>query len=245
MGKKKFRPRSHGNSMSGQARGPRSGGNGNYGGRGGGGGGGGGQGGGGGGRGGRRHRPFDSRSRGPSLPGTQVMGEFDDQAQQQQGEGAMAGPEVPLEEGYGMLEMHPNGYGFLRSPENNYSRERSDPFVPGTMIERYGLRQGLVIKGLVQQPRKQQGPRLREITDVDGMLPDDYLKVKSFDQLTPINPDKWYKLETGPQPLSTRVMDLLTPLGRGQRALIVAAPRTGKTILLQHIANGIATNYPE
>jgi transcription termination factor Rho len=113
------------------------------------------------------------------------------------------------------------------------------------MIERYGLREGVMIKGLVQQPRKQQGPRLREITDVDGMPPDDYLKVKSFDQLTPINPDKWYKLETGPQPLSTRVMDLLTPLGRGQRALIVAAPRTGKTILLQHIANGIATNYPE
>jgi transcription termination factor Rho len=102
-----------------------------------------------------------------------------------------------------------------------------------------------MIKGLVQPPRKQQGPRLREITDVDGLLPDDYLKVKSFDQLTPINPDKWYQLETGPQPLTTRVMDLLTPLGRGQRALIVAPPRTGKTIMLQHIANGIATNYPE
>jgi len=141
--------------------------------------------------------------------------------------------------------MHPNGYGFLRSPENNYSRERSDPFVPGTMIDKYGLRQGVMITGMVQPARKQQGPRLREITDVDGMPPDDYLNVKPFDQLTPINPEKWFRLETGPLPLTTRVMDLLTPLGRGQRALIVAPPRSGKTIMLQHISQGISTNYPD
>jgi transcription termination factor Rho len=144
-----------------------------------------------------------------------------------------------------MLEMHPNGYGFLRTPENNYSRERTDPFVPGTMIEKYGLRQGLMIRGLVQGARKQTGPRLREITDVDGMKPDDYINVKPFDALTAINPERWYRLETGPTPLTTRVMDLLTPLGRGQRALIVAPPRTGKTIMLQHISHGISTNYPD
>ena len=148
-------------------------------------------------------------------------------------------------EGYGLLEMHPNGYGFLRSPDNFYSRERTDPFVPATMIERYGLRQGLMIRGLVQHARKQQGPRLKEITDVDGLKPEDYSKVKSFEQLTPINPEHWFRLETGAQPLTTRVMDLLTPLGRGQRALIVAPPRTGKTIMLQHISHGIATNYPD
>ena len=74
----------------------------------------------------------------------------------------------PLEAGYGLLEMHPNGYGFLRSPANNYARERTDPFVPGTMIEKYNLRQGVMIRGLVQQARKQQGPRLRELVDVDG-----------------------------------------------------------------------------
>jgi transcription termination factor Rho len=153
--------------------------------------------------------------------------------------------EIPLDPGYGMLEMHPNGYGFLRSPDNFYSRERTDPFVPATMIERFGLRQGVMIRGLVQQARKQQGPRLREITDVDGLAPDQYSKVKSFDQLTPINPQQWYRLETGAAPLTTRVMDLLTPLGRGQRALIVAPPRTGKTIMLQHISHGIATNYPD
>lgn len=144
-----------------------------------------------------------------------------------------------------MLEMHPNGYGFLRSPENNYSRERTDPFVPSTMIEKYGLRPGVMIRGMVQQARKQQGPRLKEITDVDGMEPDEYVNVKSFDQKTPINPREWLKLETGQEPLTTRVMDLLTPLGKGQRALIVAPPRSGKTILLQHIAHGVATNHPD
>jgi transcription termination factor Rho len=143
------------------------------------------------------------------------------------------------------LELHPNGYGFLRSPVNNYSRERTDPFVPGTMIERYGLRQGVMIRGFVQHARKQQGPRLREIVDVDGIPPDKYPEVKSFDQLTAINPEKWYRLETGPMPLTTRVMDLLTPLGRGQRALIVAPPRTGKTIMLQHVSLGISRNYPD
>jgi transcription termination factor Rho len=141
--------------------------------------------------------------------------------------------------------LHPNGYGFLRSPDNNYSRERTDPFVPGTMIEKYGLRQGLMISGMVQQARRQQGPRLKEITDVDGIPPDEYTQVKTFDSLTPINPEKWFRLETGPEPLSTRVMDLLTPLGRGQRALIVSPPRSGKTILLQHISLGISTNHPD
>ena len=152
--------------------------------------------------------------------------------------------DAELSEGIGLLELHPNGYGFLRSSENNYSRERSDPFVPGTMIEKYELRAGVMIKGMVQPARKQQGPRLRELLEVDGLEPDAYLEVKSFDKLTPINPVSWYQLETGPMPLTTRVMDLLTPLGKGQRALIVAPPRSGKTIMLQHIAHGIAENHP-
>ncbi len=150
-----------------------------------------------------------------------------------------------LTEGIGLLEMHPSGYGFLRSSKNNYTRERTDPFVPTTMIEKFKLRPGVMIRGMVQPGRRQQGPRLREILDVDGLKPEDYPNVKNFDSLTPINPKFWYGLETGPQPLTTRVMDLLTPLGKGQRALIVAPPRTGKTILLQHISHGISTNYPE
>ena len=155
------------------------------------------------------------------------------------------GEPIPLEPGHGVLEMHPNGYGFLRSVDTNYVRERTDPFVPGTMVERYRLREGVSIKALVQPGRRQQGPRVKEILEVEGMPPDDYPNVKSFDQLTPINPEAWLRLETGQQPLTTRVMDLLTPLGKGQRALIVAPPRTGKTVLLQQVSQAVSTNHPE
>lgn len=156
--------------------------------------------------------------------------------------------EIPLVKFVGILEMHPNGYGFLRSAENNYSRERTDPFVPGTMIEKFRLRQGVCITSMMQQGRRQQGPRVREILDVDGMPPDDYVNVKSFDDekaLTPVNPDKWLQLEVGKNPMTNRVIDLLAPLGKGQRSLIVAPPRSGKTIMLQHISQGIAQNHPD
>ena len=153
--------------------------------------------------------------------------------------------DAPLEECDGILELHPNGYGFLRSRENNYARERSDPFVPGTMIERFGLRQGVHINAMMQQAKRQQGPRVREILDVDGSTPEAYPDVKSFDNLTPINPEEWLHLECGQRPITNRVIDLLAPLGKGQRALIVAPPRSGKTIMLQDIASGIATNHPD
>jgi len=155
------------------------------------------------------------------------------------------GEPIPLQPGAGVLEMHPNGYGFLRSAETNYTRERTDPFVPGTMIERFRLREGVFIKGMVQPGRRQQGPRVREILEVEGMAPDEYPKVKTFDQLTPINPETWLRLETGQQPLTTRIMDLLTPLGKGQRALIVAPPRTGKTVLLQQVSQAVSANHPD
>jgi transcription termination factor Rho len=166
--------------------------------------------------------------------------------QQQMAEPVEEGGDIgQLQPGGGVLELHPNGYGFLRDPKNNYTRELTDPFVPGSMIDKFGLREGVAVNGMVQPGRRQQGPRLREITDVDGMPPENYKAVKSFDELTPINPESWLRLEVGPEPLTTRVMDLLTPLGKGQRALIVAPPRTGKTILLQHISLGVATNYPD
>ncbi|MGB7329619.1 MAG: transcription termination factor Rho [Rubripirellula sp.] len=153
--------------------------------------------------------------------------------------------DAPLVEGEGILELHPNGYGFLRTAENNYSRERSDPFVPGTMIEKFGLRQGVYIKAMVQEARRQQGPRVREISEVEGTKPEDYPQVANFDNLTAINPEKWLHLETGQRPITNRVIDLLAPMGLGQRALIVAPPRSGKTIMLQDIASGIAANHPD
>ena len=156
--------------------------------------------------------------------------------------------EIVLVEFTGILEMHPNGYGFLRSSDSNYSRERTDPFVPGTMIEKFGLRQGVCIKAMMQPGRRQQGPRVREILDVDGLKPEEYINVKCFDDdkaLTPINPEQWLSLEIGPQPLTNRVIDLLTPLGKGQRALIVSPPRSGKTLMLQNISKGISLNHPD
>ncbi|HBO44779.1 MAG TPA: transcription termination factor Rho, partial [Planctomycetaceae bacterium] len=185
---------------------------------------------------GHRGRPRGTKERGPRRQEPRVSNN---------GDTADAGEQGPVEPGGGVLEMHPNGYGFLRDPNANYLRQLSDPFVPGSMIEKYRLREGVHVNGMVQPARRQQGPRLREITDVDGMVPDDYRNVKTFDELTPINPESWLQLETGATPLTTRVMDLLTPLGKGQRALIVAPPRTGKTILLQHISQAISTNYPD
>jgi transcription termination factor Rho len=151
----------------------------------------------------------------------------------------------PVEPAVGILELHPNGYGFLRDPKSDYTRERTDPFVPATMIERLGLREGVLLNTLVQPSRKQQGPRVREILDVDGCKPEEYRNIRPFETRTPINPESWLRLETGPQPISTRVMDLLCPLGKGQRALIVAPPRSGKTVLLQQISQAIAANHPE
>ncbi len=150
-----------------------------------------------------------------------------------------------LEEDSGVLEMHPNGYGFLRNPSNNYARERSDPFVPANLVEKYRLREGVLIHGQIQHQRKQQGPRLKEVIDIDGLEPERYLDVKPFDSLTPINPEEWLQLETGAEPISARVMDLLTPLGKGQRALIVAPPRSGKTVLLQQISHAVSENHPD
>ncbi|PHS04375.1 MAG: transcription termination factor Rho, partial [Blastopirellula sp.] len=203
-----------------------------------GGGGGRGRGGGGGNRGGRGGGGYSNQRRG-GPPSSNVPRNNLDYEQFDSNE------DIPLEPGYGLLEMHPNGYGFLRSPENNYARERVDPFVPGTMIEKYGLREGLMLRGMIQQFRRGQGPRLREITDVEGMCPEEYSKTPTFDKKTPVNPSIHLKLETPGGPLSNRVMDLLTPLGKGQRALVVSPPRTGKTMLLQNISKGISANHPD
>lgn len=150
-----------------------------------------------------------------------------------------------LREGNGVLELHPSGYGFMRDPKANYVRQLTDPFVPGNMIDRFGLREGVQLEGMVQPGRRGQGPRLRELTSVDGIPPEDFLNVKTFDQLTPITPEQWLQLEMPDGPISTRVIDLLAPLGKGQRSLIVAPPRTGKTVLLRQISQAIGHNFPD
>mgnify|MGYP002624226372 CR=1 FL=1 len=145
----------------------------------------------------------------------------------------------------GVLELHPKGYGFLRDPNANYAAQETDPFVSSSLIEKHNLREGISIRGEVGQGTKGQGPRLRSIESIDGRTLEEYAKIKKFDELTPINPFEQIVLETGTRPITMRVMDLLTPIGKGQRALLVAPPRTGKTMLLQEIAQAVSVNHPE
>jgi transcription termination factor Rho len=141
--------------------------------------------------------------------------------------------------------MHPKGYGFLRNPARSYVPQPADPYVPGPLIQKLNLREGLLLAGPLEAGRRGgTGPRLLRVDQIEGLAPDQYPR-RNFDELTPIDPKEQIVLETGPEPLTTRVMDLLTPIGKGQRGLIVAPPRTGKTILLQHIAQAVAVNHPE
>jgi transcription termination factor Rho len=144
----------------------------------------------------------------------------------------------------GVLELHPKGYGFLRNAARNYAAQSADPYVAAPLIQKLRLREGLLLAGPTEPAKKGSGPRLARVEQVEGRAADQF-RNRNFDDLTPIDPHEQITLETGKEPLTTRVMDLLTPIGKGQRGLIVAPPRTGKTILLQHIAQAVAVNHPE
>jgi transcription termination factor Rho len=144
----------------------------------------------------------------------------------------------------GVLELHPKGYGFLRDPARDYAPLADDAYVSAQLIQKLNLREGLLIAGPLETARRGTGPRLLRIDTIEGQ-PAEPVRTRKFDDLTAIDPHEHIRLETGKEPLTTRVMDLLTPIGKGQRGLIVAPPRTGKTILLQHIAQAVATNHPE
>ena len=156
--------------------------------------------------------------------------------------GEVVGELEPLS---GVLELHPKGYGFLRLAKNDYGAEDSDAFVSSSLIETHKLREGIKILGDVGMGPRGQGLRLVNVKEINDGPVEHYEKTKNFDELTPINPYEQIKLETGTQPITMRVMDLLTPIGKGTRALIVAPPRSGKTMLLQDIANSVAKNHPE
>src|SRR3984893_4814223 len=144
----------------------------------------------------------------------------------------------------GVLELHPKGFGFLRNSARHYAAQPADPFVPAPLVQQFGLREGVLVTGPTEMQKKGNGPRLTRVENIEGEAPEKYSR-RNFDELTPIDPHEQIVLETGAEPLTTRVMDLLTPIGKGQRGLIVAPPRTGKTILLQHIAQAVARNHPE
>ncbi|MGE0762888.1 MAG: transcription termination factor Rho [Bdellovibrionales bacterium] len=148
--------------------------------------------------------------------------------------------------GDGVLEILPDGYGFLRSPDYNYLPGPDDIYVSPSQIRRFGLRTGDTVSGTVRPPK--DGERYFALLKVDTLNFEAQEKAKDkilFDNLTPLYPEKRLHLELGPKDYTTRVVDLMAPLGKGQRALIVAPPRTGKTVLLQNIANAISKNHPE
>ncbi len=144
----------------------------------------------------------------------------------------------------GVLELHPDGYGFLRDAARDLRPTPADVYVPAPLIQALKLRVGDEIQGAARQSGK-QGPRLETVSHVDGGAPEDGREARTFEELTPINPHRALRLETTADVLTTRVIDLLAPLGRGQRGLIVAPPRSGKTVLLHHIGQAIAANHPD
>jgi len=146
----------------------------------------------------------------------------------------------------GVLEILPEGFGFLRSPDYNYLPGPDDIYVSPSQIRRFDLRTGDTISGQVRPPKEGENYfALVKIEAVNFESPEEARNKIFFDNLTPLYPQEMLRLETAKEALSGRVMDLLTPLGKGQRGLIVAPPRTGKTMLLQSIANSITTNHPE
>src|SRR5688500_2320064 len=146
----------------------------------------------------------------------------------------------------GVLETLPDGFGFLRAPEYNYLPGPDDIYVSPSQIRKFDLRTGDTVSGQIRPPK--EGERYFALIKVEAInfeSPDQAREKVFFDNLTPLYPDEMLKMEVTQENLSARVIDLVTPLGKGQRGLIVAPPRTGKTMLLQTIANSVTQNHPE
>lgn len=153
---------------------------------------------------------------------------------------------VSLLKGEGVLEILPDGFGFLRDMNNNYLAGSKDIYVSPSQIRKFNLKTGDYIYGQVRTPKdNEKYYALLKIERINYKEPEEVLKRKDFDELVPLYPMERINLETAPDNMPARVMDLITPIGKGQRGLIVAPPRTGKTMLLQNIANSITTNHPE
>jgi transcription termination factor Rho len=148
--------------------------------------------------------------------------------------------------GEGTLAILPDGFGFLRSPEYSYLPSPDDVYVSPSQIRRFGLRKGQIVRGLIRPPKETETYfALLRVEEVNGREPSLLHDLPTFENLTPLHPDNRIILETEPGILETRVIDLVTPFGFGQRALIVSPPRAGKTIILQQITNAIARNHPD
>ena len=147
--------------------------------------------------------------------------------------------------GAGFLEISEKGFGFLRTKENNYHPKPSDIFVTPDTIKRNFLREGCLVAGETQPPHRGNSPQLRTVEKINEQPFEAYTKSVRFENLTTIDPIEKINLETSPDLLETRIIDLVTPIGKGTRGLIVAPPRTGKTTILKQIANAVSANHPE
>ena len=148
--------------------------------------------------------------------------------------------------GEGVLEILPDGFGFLRAPDFNYLPGPDDIYISPSQIRRFNLRTGDTVSGQIRPPKESE--RYFALLKVESVNYEDPEAARGkilFDNLTPLYPEEKFNLETDAENLSTRIMDLLTPLGKGQRGIVVSPPRAGKTIILQGIANSITTNHPE
>ena len=144
----------------------------------------------------------------------------------------------------GVLEVGEKGFGFLRNPARSFQISPNDIYVSPDIIRKFRLRPGLEIEGRAVPPKK-GSPQLAEIFKMNGQPPEKWASLKKFDDLTSLNPNERFFLETVPDRYTTRVVDLVAPVGKGTRGLIVAAPRTGKTTLLHHIADAVISNHPD
>ncbi|MCK9266056.1 transcription termination factor Rho [bacterium] len=148
--------------------------------------------------------------------------------------------------GEGVLEILPDGFGFLRSPNYNYLPGPDDIYISPSQIKKFALKTGDTVGGQIRPPKENEKYfALLKVEKVNNDLPENIQMRIPFEELTPIHPNKRFILETTPDELTTRVIDISTPIGKGQRGLIVSPPRTGKTVILQKLANAIATNNPE
>ena len=148
--------------------------------------------------------------------------------------------------GEGVLEVLPDGFGFLRSPNYNYLPSAKDIYVSPAQIRRFDLKKGDTVYGTIRSPKeKEKFFALLKVDKINGRPPEEARERILFENLTPLYPNKRLVMETTKEKMTTRVLDLTAPIGKGQRALIVAPPRTGKTVILQNIANSITTNNPD
>ena len=186
---------------------------------------------------------FNRRDREREQPG-QGQPTFDQGGQGQPGtDGSLVSRPAEVQYGEGIVEVSGKGFGFLREAKRSFVQTPADIFVTPEVCRKYNLRDGQWIKGEVR--RSSRGPQLFRLTELNGKDPEQFRNLPNFEELTSINPKKRIKLETVPERYTTRVMDLMTPVGKGQRGLIVAPPRTGKTTLLQHIGEAVIQNHPE